>query len=107
MLTTEEVTAVALHLIGSPDEPELMFLPWEVPLDRWPEQHLVHLPRGISRHVVRFTKLNRRIYAVKEVGTYLAEHEYQLLRRLGKLGVPCVHPVGIVTGRVSVTSPST
>ena len=103
MPTTEEVTAVALHLIGSPAEPELMFLPWEIPLERWPEQHLVHLPRGISRHVVRFTKLNRRIYAVKEVGTYLAEHEYQLLRRLGKLGVPCVHPVGIVTGRVSVT----
>jgi len=92
---------VALHLIGSPDEPELMFLPWDQPLEHWSEQYLVHLPRGISRHVVRFTRLNNRIYAVKEVGSDLARHEYQLLRRLAKLDVPCVHPVGVVTGRVS------
>lgn len=91
---------MALHLVGSPDEPELMFLPWEQPLESWPERNLVHLPRGISRHVVRFTRINDRIYAVKEVGTYLAEHEYPLLRRLEKLDVPCVQPVGIVTGRV-------
>lgn len=92
---------MALHLIGSPDEPELMFLPWDQPLEHWSEQYLVHLPRGISRHVVRFTRLNNRIYAVKEVGSDLARHEYQLLRRLAKLDVPCVHPVGVVTGRVS------
>ncbi len=92
---------MALHLIGSPDEPELMFLPWDQPLEHWSEHYLVHLPRGISRHVVRFTRLNNRIYAVKEVGSDLARHEYQLLRRLAKLDVPCVHPVGVVTGRVS------
>jgi len=78
-----------------------MFLPWDQPLEHWSEHYLVHLPRGISRHVVRFTRLNNRIYAVKEVGSDLARHEYQLLRRLAKLDVPCVHPVGVVTGRVS------
>lgn len=39
----------------SPEHPAaLLDLPWGIPLEEWPEEHLVSLPRGISRHVVRF-----------------------------------------------------
>jgi Domain of unknown function (DUF4032)/Lipopolysaccharide kinase (Kdo/WaaP) family len=92
---------VPLEVTGSPDEPDLMFLPWATSLEEWPAESLVALPRGISRHVVRFVRLNGLVYAVKEVGYALAEHEYALLRRLDRLDVPCVEAVGVVTGRVS------
>ena len=45
----------------------LLPLPWGVPLEDWPEQHLVALPRGISRHVVRFIAVGDEVYAAKEV----------------------------------------
>ncbi len=90
-----------LQVTGSPDEPDLLFLPWAIPLEEWPAEQLVALPRGISRHVVRFVRLNGQVYAIKEVGVTLAEHEYALLRRLDRLDVPCVEAVGVVTGRVS------
>ncbi len=90
-----------LQVTGSPDEPDLLFLPWQTPLEEWPAEQLVALPRGISRHVVRFVRLNGQVYAIKEVGVRLAEHEYALLRRLARLDVPSVEAVGVVTGRVS------
>ncbi len=92
-----------LQVTGSPDEPDLLFLPWHIPLEEWPADQLVALPRGISRHVVRFVRLNGLVYAIKEVGVTLAEHEYSLLRRLDRLDVPCVEAVGVVTGRTSPT----
>ena len=90
---------VALRITGSPDEPELLFLPWQIPLEEWPADQLVALPRGISRHVVRFVRVNGVVYAIKEVGEALAEHEYGMLRRLDRLAVPCVEAVGVVTDR--------
>jgi hypothetical protein len=91
--------AVALRITGSPDEPELLFLPWQTPLESWPADQLVALPRGISRHVVRFVRVNGVVYAIKEVGEALAQHEYGMLRRLDRLQVPCVEAVGVVTDR--------
>ncbi len=38
----------------------LITLPWSTPLEDWPEEHLVALPRGISRHVVRFVRVGTR-----------------------------------------------
>ncbi|MEZ5115960.1 MAG: DUF4032 domain-containing protein [Candidatus Nanopelagicales bacterium] len=90
---------MGLRLIGTPDEPEFLFLPWSTPLEQWPDDTVVALPRGISRHVVRFVRINKAVYAVKEVEQPLAEREYALLFELGRLDVPCVEPVGIVTGR--------
>jgi hypothetical protein len=90
---------VALHILASPDDPGLIDLPWELPLESWPEDQLVALPRGISRHIVRFVLLDTRVYAVKEVGERLARHEYGLLRRLERLDLPTVEPVAVVTGR--------
>ena len=45
---------------------ELLTLPWDVRLEDWPEQYLAALPRGISRHVVRFAHLAGAVVAVKD-----------------------------------------
>ncbi len=79
----------------------LLTLPWDVPLEEWPEDLLVALPRGISRHVVRFVRVNGQVYAIKEVLEHLALHEYRLLRDLERLDTPSVEPVGVVTDRVA------
>jgi hypothetical protein len=80
----------------------LITLPWETPLEYWPEENLVALPRGISRHVVRFVRVGSDIYAAKEVLEHLALHEYRLLRDLTRLDTPSVEAVGVVTNRVDV-----
>lgn len=73
--------------------------PWEKPLATWPEDLLVNLPRGISRHVVRFVHVGDEVYAMKEITRNVAEREYELLRRLQKLELPTVQPIAVVTGR--------
>ncbi|MBP8532680.1 DUF4032 domain-containing protein [Streptomyces sp. MK37H] len=84
----------------SPEHPaSLLDLPWNIPLEEWPEEHLVALPRGISRHVVRFARAGGEIVAVKEVGEWAAVREYGLLRDLDRLAVPAVDALAVVTGR--------
>ena len=90
---------MALHVTAAPTEPDLLFLPWHVPLEEWPADTIVSLPRGISRHVVRFVRLHGVVYAVKELTTATAEREYRLLQDLARRDVPCVEPVGVVSGR--------
>jgi len=89
----------SLQLIGAPDEPDLLFLPWDTPLEEWPEDLVVALPQGISRHLVRFVRLNDRIYAVKEVQQEPAQREYERLFDLHRLAAPAVEPIGVVLGR--------
>jgi len=91
-----------VRLTGSLDEPELAFLPWDRHLEEWPEDLVVALPRGISRHIVRFVRINGVVYAVKEVEEHYAEREYELLFDLVRRGLPTVEPVGIVLDRVDV-----
>lgn len=90
---------MALRMTGAPDEQGLVDLPWHVPLADWPSEQLVGLPRGLSRHVVRFVGVGQAVYAVKEIGTYAAWREYAVLRHLERSGVPTVVAVGIVDGR--------
>ncbi|MER6612096.1 DUF4032 domain-containing protein [Streptomyces xantholiticus] len=78
----------------------LLDLPWHIPLEQWPQECLVNLPRGISRHVVRFAHAGGEVLAVKEVGEWAAVREYGLLRDLDRLAVPAVDPVAVVTGRL-------
>src|SRR6266540_5934066 len=93
------LVAVPRFVATRPDT-GLLTLPWDVPLEEWPEDLLVALPRGISRHVVRFVRVNGQVYAIKEVMEHLALHEYRLLRDLERLNTPSVEPVGVVTDRV-------
>src|SRR6476661_7950795 len=96
---------MALSITASRPDPALLDLPWDLPLETWPEDHLAALPRGISRHVVRFVKRSGRVLAVKEIKADIAVREYQMLRMLGKLDLPCVVPFGIVSGREAADGP--
>jgi hypothetical protein len=80
-------------------DPALLDLPWSIPLEEWPADQLVTLPQGLSRHVVRFVKLNDVVYAVKETRERIAEREYDLLRALERIDFPAVQAVGIVADR--------
>lgn len=92
---------MALEITAARPDPAMLDLPWELPLETWPEEHLAALPRGISRHVVRFVKLSGKVLAVKEIKADIAVREYQLLRMLNRLDLPCVEPFGVVSGRTS------
>ncbi|GII97674.1 lipopolysaccharide kinase (Kdo/WaaP) family protein [Sediminihabitans luteus] len=89
-----------LQITASAPDPALLDLPWKIPLAEWPDEVLAALPRGISRHVVRFVRLSGRVIAIKEIGETVAYREFELLRQLRKLEVPSVVPVGVITGRV-------
>jgi hypothetical protein len=82
--------------------PELVALPWEKPLEKWAGPFLLNLPRGLSRHIVRFIRIGGESLAVKETREPIAQAEYQLLRDLGRIGAPAVQPLGIVTGREDI-----
>ncbi|MFC5381003.1 DUF4032 domain-containing protein [Aquipuribacter nitratireducens] len=93
--------STALEITSTTPESGLLDLPWEVPLEEWPEERIAALPRGISRHVVRFVRLGGRVYAIKEINEPIARREYQMLRNLRRLQVPSVEPAAVVSGRVS------
>ncbi len=62
---------------------------------------LAALPRGISRHVVRFLRVEGRVVAIKEIKADIARREYGMLRMLRRIGIPAVEPVGVVAGRLT------
>jgi hypothetical protein len=90
-----------MQFATGPDPTDLLTLPWSTPLERWPRDKLVSLPRGISRHVVRFVRIGGIVYAIKEISQGLAQHEYEMLRELAKLELPVVQAVGVVANRMS------
>ncbi|QCW51793.1 DUF4032 domain-containing protein [Nocardioides dongxiaopingii] len=90
---------MALHIVANRPDPALLTLPWATPLEEWTDEHVVPLPRGLSRHVVRIVRLGQRTYAVKETVAEIAFREYRLLRDLQRMGLPAVVPQGVVTGR--------
>jgi len=78
----------------------LLDLPWQLPLEEWPDDVVAALPRGLSRHVVRFVRLAGGVYAVKETNEPIARREYGMLRTLDRLDIPSVEPAAVVSGRV-------
>ena len=85
---------MTLEITTAQPEAALLDLPWSTPLEEWPESYLAALPRGISRHVVRFVRLGPRVLAVKEIKDDIADREYAMLRNLRRLDVPSVEPFG-------------
>ncbi|GAB2467077.1 DUF4032 domain-containing protein [Jatrophihabitans fulvus] len=82
---------------------EVLELPFELPLAEWPYELFVHVPRGISRHVVRFVSLSGPdggVFAVKEATDRYVVREHGLLRSLAEHSVPVVEAYGTVTERV-------
>ena len=93
-----------LRITGLGDEISTVAgLPWEQPLELWPEDPTLAEKRGISRHVVRLVRANEEfdsdIYAVKETVSEFANREYRLLRQLASMGAPSVDPIAVVEGR--------
>jgi tRNA A-37 threonylcarbamoyl transferase component Bud32 len=81
-------------------------LPWERPLEEWPEDPLLTEKRGISRHIVRLVRSdeddpNSEIYAVKETVIEFAKREYKALNELKRLGAPSVEPVAVIEERTN------
>jgi len=81
-------------------------LPWNQPLEEWPEDPALAEKRGISRHVVRLIRVNdeldAEIYAVKETVSEFANREYAALRELRRLQAPSVGPIAVVEGRKDI-----
>ncbi len=91
---------MALRIAASRPDPAILTLPWATPLAEWPDEVVVPLPRGLSRHTVRIVRLGAKIYAVKETVEPIAFREYRLLRDLQRMGLPAVIPQAVVAGRV-------
>ena len=89
----------SLNITSSIVDPALLDLPWNLPLDVWPDDTIAALPKGISRHLVRFAHLSGYVIAIKETSSDLAKREYEMLRALQKLDIPCVEPVAVITNR--------
>jgi len=90
----------SLSITSATADAALLDLPWAVPLEDWPESVIAALPKGISRHVVRFVHLSGTVIAIKETSAELARREYEMLRTLQRLDVPCVEPLAVITHRV-------
>jgi Domain of unknown function (DUF4032)/Lipopolysaccharide kinase (Kdo/WaaP) family len=80
---------------------ELIGLPFETPLADWPAELTVHVPRGISRHLVRFVEVDGEVFAVKEATDRYVLREHALLRALAEHSVPVVDAYATVVDRVA------
>jgi len=89
----------SLSITASSVDAGLLALPWSTPLGEWPSDAIVSLPKGLSRHLVRFAHLSGRVVAVKETTAEMARREYEMLGSLGRLDVPCVSRVAVIDGR--------
>lgn len=76
--------------------PNFLDLEWTQSITEWPPDRLLDLPKGISRHEVRFVAYEDGIYAIKELPLRPARKEWENLRVLEELGAAAVKPVGIV-----------
>ena len=87
------------ELTVRPGHPNFLDLPWDVSLDDWDDHRIVLLPKGISRHTVKFLSYEAGIYVIKELSERAARQDYDILRELELTNVPSVTAVGLVTDR--------
>ena len=92
----------SLNITSATADPALLDLPWSLPLDEWPDQAIAALPKGISRHLVRFAHLSGYVIAIKETSGEMARGEYEMLRTLQRMDIPCVDPLAVITNRRDV-----
>ncbi len=76
----------------------LLGLPWDRPLSEWvvPDVPLRDIAVGMSRHLVKFVDADGHLWAVKDMPPRIAVKEHEVLRRLEDMGLPAVHPAGLV-----------
>lgn len=96
-----------ISLTIRPGHPDFLDLPWHTSVTTWTSPRLLTLPKGISRHEVRFLAYAEApysaIYVVKELPMRAARREYEVLSALASDGLGkdslCVTPVGLVEHR--------
>ncbi len=79
--------------------PDFLDLPWAEQLAEWDCPGFVDLPKGLSRHQVRFLSYPQGIYVVKELPARAARQDYDVLRSLERSDVLTAVPVGLIEGR--------
>ncbi|MBE2294522.1 MAG: DUF4032 domain-containing protein [Phycisphaerales bacterium] len=82
-----------------PGHPDFLDLPWTQSIVEWPDERFANLPRGPSRHEVRFVPYEQGIYVIKELPSAAARQDYEVLRALETRDVTTAIPVGIVENR--------
>jgi hypothetical protein len=89
-------TALEVRLRAT--SPELLSLPWRVPLAEWDPTRVAFrdIPVGPSRHLVRFVEADRRVWALKGMPRRVAQREYDVLRVMETRALAAVRPAGIV-----------
>ena len=80
---------------------EVLSLPFDRPLAEWSDERIVYVPRGISRHIVRFVDVGGEVFAIKEATDRFVLREHQLLRSLAEHSVPVVEAYGTVLDRTT------
>ena len=78
--------------------PELLALPWRVPLAEWDPTRVAFrdIPVGPSRHLVRFVEADGRVWALKAMPRRSAQREYDALRLMEARSLASVRPAGVV-----------
>ena len=79
--------------------PDFLDLEWDRSIVEWSTDRIVDLPKGISRHEVRFVVYPEGTYVIKELPLRAARRDYTVLRELEGTGVKAVLPVGLVEDR--------
>jgi hypothetical protein len=89
-------TALEVRLRAT--SPELLSLPWRVPLAEWDPTRVAFrdIPVGPSRHLVRFVEADQRVWALKGMPRRVAQREYDVLRVMETRALAAVRPAGIV-----------
>ncbi len=89
--------AIPFQLRLSPDMPQMLDLPWHVPLESWRNAcpRFVEVQAGISRHTVVFVSYDEAVFALKKLPLPAAEKEYRNLQWLENRKLPAVRPAGL------------
>lgn len=89
--------ALSYPLRLSPDMPQMLDLPWHVPLEEWrtATPRFVEVQAGISRHTVIFVSYDEAVFALKRLPLPAAEKEYRNLQWLESRKLPAVRPAGL------------
>ncbi len=94
------MVALKLKTTAGP-QPDFLSFPWSTPLEDWPDEMAVRLPRGRHRHVVRFIDNEGVFFAFKELPSALAHKEFELLEFLKEEGLPVVNLIGVADQRTA------
>ena len=99
MLTVPTIESPAPTITSRSGHPDFLDLDWKQSVVDWNSSRLVALPKGVSRHEVRFVSYEHGLYAIKELPQRAARNDYQILRELERRQAPAVTAAGLVEGR--------